>query len=100
MSDKGRIKVDYDKALSQANKLDELSKQCEEQLKKMGKMMGSLPEIWQGRSAISMLERCQVWLNAQLQQSVILSSEANAIREVVNELKEAERKTIEEINIT
>ena len=98
MSDTGRIKVDYDKCLAQANRLDELSKKCDEQSNKMNKLIGKLQEVWLGASGNAMADKCREWMVNQLQQGGKLYLEAKAIRRVVYELQEAERKAIEKIN--
>ncbi len=100
MAKTGRIKVDYDQALAQANKLDELVKECDDQTNKINKIIGQIEEYWRGDSGTLMVEKCREWMVKQMQQSGSLYLEAKAIRRVVAELQEAERKTIEEINRT
>ena len=98
MSDTGRIKVDYDNALAQANKLDELTKRCDEQSNKMNQLINRLQSVWEGESGALMVEKCREWMVKQSQQGGTLFLEAKAIRRVVNDLQEAERRAIESIN--
>ena len=95
---KGRIRVDYDNALTQAAKLEELSKQCQGQNRKMDMLIDLISETWCGKSGERMRDICRAWKNTQLGQQVRLEMEANKIRNVVESLKEAEQRTIEEIN--
>ncbi len=94
----GRIRVDYDNALAQAAKLDELSEQCQKQYKNMGRVVNSIPDSWKGSSGELIQEKCQAWINYQLQLSLRLKDEANSIRKIVNDLKEADNKTVEVIS--
>lgn len=93
-----RIRVDYDNALAQATKLEKLAEQCQTQYRMMGKVVDLIPQIWCGRSGEQMQAICQAWTNKQMQQFVALNMEAGKIRQVVNDLREAEQRTIEEIN--
>lgn len=91
-----KINFNYNKAISDANQLNELSKELELLCKtKIDTVINNLDSSWKGESASLMIGKCIDEKEKILNYAVELKRLASNLRSSANEIKRAEEEAIE-----
>lgn len=89
---RGRISINYDKALTQADRLNEAREKCESQIRTLNGIKQQLSENWNGESGNAMIEKCDEWLKDNQWIVGELEEIEKSIRDTVENIREADEE--------
>ena len=94
------IRIDYDEAIREANRLRQIASKCQESERLINGLLQEMPSYWQGEAAQKFAEKLEQWK----QENSLIYSEteqlSKVIQRVANEIRIAEQRAIEAINIS
>lgn len=86
------IRVDYDNARRQAQKLQAAADECDEIIRKLKTRMGQLPNYWEGESAEVFINSVQARIREIQSMKGKIEAVAVHIRRVADELEKKEKE--------
>ncbi len=89
------LSINYDKAITQADRISEAKEKCEHQVSELKKIIQLLSENWNGDSGNAMIEKCNEWITRQLEQANRLDNVEYRIRTTVERIRKADEEASE-----
>ena len=86
------IRVDYDNARRQAQKLHVAADDCDEIIRKLKTRMGQIPNYWEGESADAFIDSVQMRIREIQTMKGKIETVAAQIRRVASELERKEKE--------
>lgn len=94
----GLIRINYNQAIKEVNRLKTTANLCQNNNSLVDRLINAVPSYWQGESAKEFINELNEWKRENNAISTEISNLSSTVRRVANDIRAAERRAIAAMN--